>query len=175
MQLQFKNSKSSLLHDSVSSSRATSTKGSATKKSRIGFALCLIAVTVIAAPVNASADYNPVPLTVRGESGVWFERSEAEHLLYQVEQRIPNLEAALDLSTDLNASLRDQVATSSATIQLVSDIAKTERERGDHWHDAYMAELDRSNSLWNDTMFWLVVGLVAGGGIAGGTAYMATR
>lgn len=138
--------------------------------------MCLLAaVTVTAAPVSGAAQpYHPVPIAVQGKPGVWFERSEAEHLLHQIE-RVTDLKSALSASTQLNTALRNQVTTSSAATQLALDLATTERERGDHWHQAYQAELDRSGSLLNAPLFWLAIGLVAGGGVAGTTAWLATR
>lgn len=102
---------------------------------------------------------------VTGVSGVWLPRDEAISVLDAVERKLPKAEVALRACDELQLALKGQVSTATVATQRALDLANFERERADHWERLYTESAAGQGGLLNEPMFWLVTGLVVGGGV----------
>jgi hypothetical protein len=101
---------------------------------------------------------------ITGAPGVWLPRDEAIQVLDAVERKLPKTEAALSACDELQLALKGQVLTATTATQRALDLANFERERADHWEKLYTESVASQGGLLQEPMFWLVTGLVIGGG-----------
>lgn len=135
-------------------------------------------LALLLAPLSGAVAYadpvKPKPLVHQGVDGVWFERGDAERVLDEV-KRVKDLEGTLETQDALVGTLKRQVKTATQALDLTAGALERSNQYGDHWHSAYLEEVERNNSIFNEPMFWTVVGIVIGGATAAGAAYAATR
>lgn len=125
---------------------------------------------VVALPFAAVAEpINAVPKTHNGQAGVWLPRDDAGRVLQEV-AKVPEYKETIKSQDELIDLLKVQTKTATSANQQLQDALQQSTEFGQHFHDAYLEEVDRNGSIWNSSTFWLITGVVIGGAVAGGTA-----
>lgn len=110
-------------------------------------------------------------MTVDGVDGVWMPVPELDAITLRIE----NLEEYRLIQDQLVLRLEQQVATSSQTIALWHTIDQATQEYADLGWRMYRAELKQGAAWYNQPVFWVVVGIIVGGGTAALTAWGVTR
>lgn len=123
----------------------------------------LATIVVLSTSVASAAPLRPIPLEHDGRPGVWFDRGDADRVLHALEQTntmratIAEQEAVVDL-------LKLRVATTTTTLALVEGALHEEQSLRVHFQTAYLAEVERQDSIFHSPLLWALVGVVVGGG-----------
>ena len=121
--------------------------------------------------VHAAEPLRSKPIQVEGEPGVWFPRDDADRLLDVVTRRHPNALGVIDFQGRLINLQAQQITTATTALVLTSSNAQQNLQLAQAFRSAYEKEVERNNSIWNEPVLWVVVGVVLGGGVA----WVATR
>lgn len=122
---------------------------------------------------NLSVSIAAEPLTHNGVPGVWFPNAKAEKLLDITKNKYPLALSTIDDQDKQINTLEDQVATATTALAIANDIAASRGEWGQAGWNAYRNLLKEHSSLWNQPLFWGIVGTLLGGAVAGGTCAVA--
>jgi hypothetical protein len=126
----------------------------------------LCSLLLASAPVLAQEPLRSKPVTVDGEPGVWFPRSDADRILFELTRTATLTAVVRDQERVINLQLQ-QIRTATTSLQVVEGIAQSNAELADTALDAYSEEVKRNSGLFREPIFLIGLGVLVGGGLVG--------
>mgnify|MGYP000716471872 CR=1 FL=1 len=131
----------------------------------------LCSVLLASAPAYASRPLEPVPHELDGRQGVWFERDDADLVLDALTRRLPAAEQTVEAQDKLVLLLRGQVRTATSALAVSDELNLRLSQTASVAWQAYEEEVESNDSLFEEPILWLIVGLVIGGGAVAAGAF----
>lgn len=135
----------------------------------------LCSVVLVVAPVHAQEPLETKSVEVDGRAGVWFPRDDADRVLDVVTRKLPAAEGVIETQKKIIDLQVQQIHTATTGWAQSTELNEKQGEFSDTVLKAYKEEADRNSGLFSEPVFWTLIGVVAGGLIAGGTVWAVTK